>query len=256
MTIDLLAGETARLLDSSGCPPILDVESLFSHGTFLTKSYNAPSIQPCVTSFSRTLSRIKRALIARSVRFCTGSLHGDVNYWRYRFLIRTKRMGINYLSLLILYGVLSSPLPEARTQARCFILDALAECEAHDRLELIRALKTFLGVDEDGSNLKVILTSRHYDDIRREFQHLKNQSSMIHLSGENDTEVEKITQEIILFVKDGTERLGASKFLGPKECAFLQETLTSAQNRTYLWVQLILDIIEQTPGFTKHNVRT
>ena len=41
----------------------------------------------------------------------------------------------------------------------------------------------------------------------------------------------------------------------PDECSYLQEQLTSVPNRTYLWVSLTLDVVENMTGFTSGNIR-
>ncbi|KAI9862582.1 MAG: hypothetical protein M1813_004434, partial [Trichoglossum hirsutum] len=135
------------------------------------------------------------------------------------------------------------------------ILDALDECQDSDRSQLIRAVRNLYVAGSNKFCLKFLLTSRPYDHIRREFRGLENRLPTIHLSGEDEVEIEKISREIDLVIQNRVEDIGRKKSLEPIERTFLQEQLTLVSNRTYLWVSLTLDVIENTSGFTKGNVR-
>ncbi|KAL2813128.1 hypothetical protein BJX63DRAFT_432174 [Aspergillus granulosus] len=135
------------------------------------------------------------------------------------------------------------------------IFDALDECQDADRKQLIRALSSLYSKRLEAHNLKFLVTSRPYDHIRRGFQGLKDRLPMIHLSGEEEAEIEKISHEIDLVIQKRVEDIGKENHLRPDECVFLQNQLTSVPNRTYLWVSLTLDVIENMPGFTKGRIR-
>ena len=135
------------------------------------------------------------------------------------------------------------------------ILDALDECQHKDQSQLIQAMKSLYMADSNKFNLKFLLTSRPYGNIRHGFWELENYLPTIHLSGEDEVEVEKISREIDLVIKKEVEDIGRKRLLNPDECTFLQEQLTLVPNRTYLWVSLTLDIIKKTPCFTKGKVR-
>ncbi|MCJ1327493.1 hypothetical protein MMC10_004162 [Thelotrema lepadinum] len=135
------------------------------------------------------------------------------------------------------------------------VLDALDECCDNDKFQILDALSgpTFSGNGE--SKLKFLVTSRPYDDIRRGFAKFRERVPFIHLSGEDEVEVEKISEEIQLVVQHRTQELSKEKSLRPDECLFLQEQLLAIPHRTYLWVYLTLGVIEETPGFSRGNVR-
>lgn len=135
------------------------------------------------------------------------------------------------------------------------ILDALDECQDSDRSQLIQAVRNLYVADSSRLRLKFLLTSRPFGHIRREFWELENRLPTIHLSGEGEVEVEKISREIDLVIKNRVEDIGRKRSLEPNERIFLQEQLKLVPNRTYLWVSLTLDVIENMPGFTKGNVR-
>ncbi|ERF70494.1 hypothetical protein EPUS_07350 [Endocarpon pusillum Z07020] len=135
------------------------------------------------------------------------------------------------------------------------ILDALDECQESDRSQLIKAVRKLYIADSNKFSLKILLTSRPYDHIRREFRDLESHLPTIHLSGEDEVEVEKISREIDLVIQRRVGDICTKRCLEPDERTFLQDQLTLAPNRTYLWVDLTLDVIENISGFTKGNVR-
>ena len=112
------------------------------------------------------------------------------------------------------------------------ILDALDECQDSDRPQLIQAVRNLYVTDSNKFSLKFLLTSRPYDHIRREFWELENRMPTIHLSGENEVEVERISREIDPVIKDRVERIGRKRSLGPDERTFLREQLMHVPNRT------------------------
>jgi hypothetical protein len=90
------------------------------------------------------------------------------------------------------------------------ILDALDECEDEGRTQLIDALSNFYETRATNSILKFLLTSQPYVHIQQEFQRLKNRFPTIHLSGEDEVEVEKISQEINVSIKSRVVDIGAN----------------------------------------------
>ncbi|PWY64728.1 hypothetical protein BO94DRAFT_629342 [Aspergillus sclerotioniger CBS 115572] len=136
------------------------------------------------------------------------------------------------------------------------VFDALDECQDEDRTRLIEAVEKLYNGDRAQQNLKVLMTSRPYDHIRREFRALEDRFPTIHLSGEGEVEVEKISREIDLVIGERVRRIGHQNDLRQDECMYLEKQLTSEsiENRTYLWVSLTLDVIERMPGFTKGNI--
>lgn len=124
------------------------------------------------------------------------------------------------------------------------ILDALDECEVSGRHQFLEALSKFYsGTATTRPALKFLLTSRPYLDIKRGLYPIERELPMIHLSGETQEEVDKISREIDLVVGSSVADVGGRLGLLQEERDVLREELTLAPNRTYLWVHLILDII-------------
>jgi Cdc6-like AAA superfamily ATPase len=89
------------------------------------------------------------------------------------------------------------------------VLDAIDECEDYGRSQLVQALCKLYRT-ESNFNLKFLLTSRPYGGIRRGFQPLELPGlPVIHLSGESDVEMKKISQEIDVFIKARVHDIGA-----------------------------------------------
>lgn len=136
------------------------------------------------------------------------------------------------------------------------VMDALDECAEEDRNQLIGAVRDlFFKSKNSTSGLKFFLTSRPYGSIHARFRQLEDRVPTIHLKGDADVEIEKISQEITLVIEHRAREIAIQKLLLQDEEEFLREKLTEAKNRTYLWVALTLDYIESLDGFTKGKVR-
>ncbi|KAK6361998.1 hypothetical protein TWF730_005702 [Orbilia blumenaviensis] len=121
------------------------------------------------------------------------------------------------------------------------ILDAIDECS--DNSQLIRELHRLYST-QPYFNLKFLVTSRSYREIRQGFQSLKVPgSAFIHLSGER--EMDKISKEIGIFVDAKVQEIGDKLKLTKPERTFLSYRFKRVPNRTYLWVYLTLDSIER-----------
>ena len=136
------------------------------------------------------------------------------------------------------------------------ILDALDECEDKGRSQVTEALRNLYETGRSKFALKFLLTSRPYVHIQQGFQSLKNRLPTIHLSGENEVELEKISREINIFIKSRVEDIGIKRQLLLEEQQLLQDELIRVPNRTYLWVHLTLDVIENSVYITSGNIRT
>ena len=133
----------------------------------------------------------------------------------------------------------------AVTQIVC-VMDALDECDEHERLFLIekitnfyRESKSFTPVEKP--KLKFFLTSRPYDDIQFQFHQLVQEVPTIHLSG--DEESAGISSEIDRVTVANVQKLAGEKGFDQDTTKFLQDKLLEVENRTYLWLSLIMEEI-------------
>lgn len=125
------------------------------------------------------------------------------------------------------------------------VLDALDECDDSDRNFLIKKIKNFYSIRRNSRGprpkLKFLLTSRPYSNIRGQFNTLIREVPTIHLSG--DRESDSINQEIDLFIREEVNQIAAEKDFEPEIQTYLLDQLLQIENRTYLWLSLILEEI-------------
>ncbi|KAK3984418.1 hypothetical protein QBC44DRAFT_301381 [Cladorrhinum sp. PSN332] len=134
------------------------------------------------------------------------------------------------------------------------LFDAIDECEEQGWSQLAKALCKLYGTAAN-FNLKFLLTSRPYSTICRDFRPLDIPGlPAIHLSGESDDEMAKISREISVFIKARVQNIGARLRLTEKQQGVLLQQLMCVPNRTYLWAHLTLDLIEKAAGVDKHKI--
>ncbi|KAK6540808.1 hypothetical protein TWF694_008197 [Orbilia ellipsospora] len=136
------------------------------------------------------------------------------------------------------------------------VLDALDECRSDERKRFMQQLnKLYSTRTRSDFNLKFLLTSRPYRDIVNGFQPLKFQgSSFIHLSGENKEEAEEIAEEIGIFIEARVNDIGVKLGLTFEERNVLLVKCKEIPNRTYLWVHLTLELIEDDINISKNRI--
>ncbi|PVH96718.1 hypothetical protein DM02DRAFT_598696 [Periconia macrospinosa] len=159
-----------------------------------------------------------------------------------------------YESISQLWSLLVEAVSISQIGEITCVLDALDECQGED-FKVLSQLITAHYLRSEKSRLKFILLSRPYQHIQWQFQELEDDMPMIHLSGEEEEEMEDIIKEIDLVIQSRVSSIGRRRKLLPEECEHLHSLLTAVPNRTYLWVTLTLDVIENLPGFTKGNVK-
>lgn len=127
------------------------------------------------------------------------------------------------------------------------VLDALDECSDDYRSFLVEAITTFYHGAKNASNvddqpkLKFLLTSRPYSHIYLDFHDVMKETPTIHLSG--DHESEKIKDEIDHVIDVDIPKLAATRGFDEEATKYLVEKLRSVENRTYLWLSLIMEEI-------------
>jgi ankyrin repeat protein len=154
-----------------------------------------------------------------------------------------------------LWDLLLKVASDSEAEEIVCVLDALDECEEVERSQLARALNRFYRRENTKSALKFLVTSRPYAHIQREFQSLKNHAPEIHLSGEDGVEIEKISNEINLVIQARVEEMGDRLQLDDHERVSLRNQLLLFPNRTYLWVTLTFDVIENSISYTNKKVQ-
>jgi ankyrin repeat domain-containing protein 50 len=158
-----------------------------------------------------------------------------------QFEVDGERLGSSFGDL---WTILLSAAEDKNAGEIVCLLDAIDECEDDGRSQLTQALCKLYDT-RNSFNLKFLLTSRPYGEIRRGFQPLEIPGlPVIHLSGESDIEMKKISREIDIFIKARVRNIGERLKFRNDEQELLLQKLMDVPNRTYLWVHLTLDLIE------------
>ncbi|CAI7577913.1 unnamed protein product [Penicillium glandicola] len=133
------------------------------------------------------------------------------------------------------------------------ILDALDECEEQSRLQLISKLKEFYcqsrGSSASSSKLSFLITSRPYADIERDFRRFST-TEYLHFDG--DEKSPAIRREIDLVIDEHVSQIAAN--FTPDDQLEISKRLKSMENRTYLWLYVIFEIIKENPS--RHGKRS
>ncbi|KAF8863616.1 hypothetical protein BDZ45DRAFT_583384, partial [Acephala macrosclerotiorum] len=131
------------------------------------------------------------------------------------------------------------------------LLDALDECEEFSRFQIIDSLKK-LAVSKDANSgtdimrLKILVTSRPYENIDRRFKSLTRAIPTIRLRGEEESKA--IGEEINLVIRALVPDLAIELDLPSSVEQHLLDRLLSIPNRTYLWLHLIINQIRISSG--------
>ncbi|KAK3351860.1 hypothetical protein B0H65DRAFT_137399 [Neurospora tetraspora] len=124
------------------------------------------------------------------------------------------------------------------------ILDALDECDKSSRKELINKLKDFYyqphHLAHSSSKLKFLITSRPYDHLEANFG---NFPTTKYLRFDGDDKSADIGREIHLVIDERVNTVMGS--FNADDRRKISQRLKSMENRTYLWLYLIFDIIEE-----------
>ncbi|KAB5572192.1 ankyrin repeat-containing domain protein [Coniochaeta sp. 2T2.1] len=124
------------------------------------------------------------------------------------------------------------------------ILDALDECDRNSREELINKLKDFYcqphHLSHSSSKLKFLITSRPYDDLEAYFG---NFLTTKYLRFDGDDKSADIGREINLVIDERVNQVMVT--FAADDRHKISERLKSMENRTYLWLYLIFDIVKE-----------
>ncbi|MCJ1371085.1 hypothetical protein MMC20_002300 [Loxospora ochrophaea] len=155
------------------------------------------------------------------------------------------------------WDILTAATSDPRAGEVVCILDALDECKNHGEI-LISALSQFYDgfARDDGTKkswLSFLVTSRPYYHIERRFRSLTSNFPTIRLAGEVETE--SISKEIDLVIKARVQEIGVNLDLNSTARVSLEEELLKSEHRTYLWLHLVLDVVENSLAYTPRELR-
>lgn len=125
------------------------------------------------------------------------------------------------------------------------VFDALDECRDTDRRLLIDKLCETQRNPSDRfqQNLKILVTSRPYDNVQRWFAPTTAQWPQIRLRGEDEND--QIHQEINLVIERQVQDLVTEFAMSLADKEFLRQQLLQMQHRTYLWLYLAMEEVRE-----------
>jgi hypothetical protein len=144
-----------------------------------------------------------------------------------------------------MWGILMKATADPDAGRVICVLDALDECEESARHVLIQELGGFHRARRGmKAQLKFLITSRPYFEIRGAFGSVFHDLPSISLKGEEESE--SISKEINLVIMEEVPRIASARNppINKELLDELIEHLKKMKNRTYLWLHLILDEIE------------
>ncbi|KAI9163640.1 Serine/threonine-protein phosphatase 6 regulatory ankyrin repeat subunit A [Paramyrothecium foliicola] len=155
-------------------------------------------------------------------------------------------------SFTILWDILLRIASNTSDEIVC-ILDALDECESKGQARLLDNLEDLFQQENNNRRLKFLITSRPYSHIARPMRSMERHC--IRLSGEGEAELEQISHEISLVIGARMEGLAVRLQLTSQEQQILRTELTRDKHRTYLWVYLIFDVLNNMTGITEQDLQ-
>ena len=157
--------------------------------------------------------------------------------------------------IIALWSILEEAVSSPDAGRIICVLDALDECGETAKKDLITRLSNFYcNRDQLKTKLKFLVTSRPYSNIERAFQTKISDMTSISLRGEDETD--KISAEIDLVIDHKIPQISKNRRypLEPEVQNALIKSLKSIPHRTYLWLYLILDVIQESLDSTKTSL--
>ncbi|KAJ5415092.1 hypothetical protein N7465_003787 [Penicillium sp. CMV-2018d] len=127
------------------------------------------------------------------------------------------------------------------------VLDALDECKSDSMRQFLRKLKEFYSkprLPSATSKLKFLVTSRPYDSLEASFQDFPNTTAFLHFDG--DDKSAEISNDIDLVIDAKLQKVARN--FKERDRQIISKEIKDKKNRTYLWLHLTFDIIEQSPS--------
>ena len=144
-----------------------------------------------------------------------------------------------------LWGMLQDAAHDAQRGVVIFVIDALDECKTED-LQLFLKLLSRPYDSRFPDKVKYLFTSRPYDIISREADS-KLTPMFRHVVVPGKDNPDEVSNDINLVIRDRVTRLADLRGLNEGTQNRLEERLTKTPDRTYLWIYLLFDFLEQEP---------
>lgn len=153
-----------------------------------------------------------------------------------------------FTQMVCLWDTLSSVLSDRQCGTVFLILDAMDECKPEERQPLIEFLTELCRRNSSASSnvqLKVSITSRPYAAVQRAFKSFQT----IDICAEDS--IDSIDEDVKAVIDTRIDRF--SKYMdldGDMRLSALRNKLKAKADHTFLWVSLILDILDESADST------
>jgi ankyrin repeat protein len=142
-----------------------------------------------------------------------------------------------------LWSIFREAVQDANAGSVTIVLDALDECVESETNDLMRHMEIQVRNGESsGAKLKLFMTSRPYEHVMSELYSLSRGFPRIHIPGEDESE--RISQEVNCVIRYRVEQFATERKLSNDVKACLQDQLLKMEHRTYLWVYLVFDYLQ------------
>jgi ankyrin repeat protein len=144
-----------------------------------------------------------------------------------------------------LWQILLKCVESPNTGEIVVLLDALDECKSESWKSLLQKLVEFYSQrpSDQPSKLKFLITSRPYDDIELQFREFNKASTYFAFDAdENSGEIGKDIDKVI------DAKMENDTIFEEKDRLLIAKKLKSMEQRTYLWLHLTFNIIQESPS--------
>jgi ubiquitin C-terminal hydrolase/ankyrin repeat protein len=142
-----------------------------------------------------------------------------------------------------LWSVLRAAMQDANAGAVTIVLDALDECAESETRDLLQHMESQIRDSSSrAAKLKLLMTSRPYEHVVSKLHGLSQVFPHIRIPGEDESET--ISQEVNCVVRHRVDHFAEVRGLSDEIKACLQDQLLRMEHRTYLWVYLVFDYLE------------
>ncbi|KAK4077918.1 uncharacterized protein Triagg1_3612 [Trichoderma aggressivum f. europaeum] len=151
-----------------------------------------------------------------------------------------------------LWNILQKATRDPEAGSTIMVLDALDECAEPEFADLVRNMESQFQSDYLSSSknkLKYLLTCRPYEQITSQFRGLLQHSPNVHIQGEEESEI--ISLEVQNVITHRIKQLSEKGKFPTGILNYLERTLQETTHRTYLWVYLVFNYLEENHLFTR-----
>ncbi|CAH0032595.1 unnamed protein product [Clonostachys rhizophaga] len=139
-----------------------------------------------------------------------------------------------------LWNLLRAVTSDPQAGSVIIVFDALNDCDALDFEDLVEEIQVqFRDKQSGGKQLKYLLMSRPSDSVMPYVERATSKHAHISLETEHDA----IHQELDSLISLQVDKLSDKKMLSGETKNSIKERVTSNENKTYLWIDLIFDYL-------------